>query len=160
MVKQAKAKQERVIETVRHGFEGDKAVEFIRESGFAINGAAIARHLRAMGGRQKIAEYIGRGLSNLDILAECFPGEDFSGLSVEPPSQGELFVHEDPGIPSSISAGLTSPFETTKLTLKLPTDLYEAIRLAAKAEGTNRNLLIVDILTNALSQMPKPTKGD
>jgi plasmid stability protein len=36
----------------------------------------------------------------------------------------------------------------------MPEDLYEAIRLAAKAERKSQNDLIVDILTAALSQVP------
>ena len=41
-------------------------------------------------------------------------------------------------------------------------DIYEAIQLAAHAENTSKNQLIVDILTSALAQMPKlpPQSGE
>jgi len=53
-------------------------------------------------------------------------------------------------------------FDTRKIALRLPSDLYEAIQLAAHAENTSKNQLIVDILTSALAQMPKlpPQSGE
>lgn len=149
------AKQERIIEAVRLGLEGDAAVEFVRESGFAMTSAGIARHLRSMGGRGHVQELIDADLSNTEILQHCFPEEDMSHLHEAPPSQQELFDSEEhtPAVPPPdlTAAGM---FETRKIALRLPSDLYEAIRLAAKAENTSKNQLIVDILTSALAQMP------
>lgn len=155
--KQTKAKQERIIEAVRHGLEGDSAVEFIHQGGYAMTQAGIARHLRLMGGRGRIQELVAEGLTNIDILARCFPEEDLSDLDVPPPSQGELFEEEAVATPhpSRVSGGIPL-YETAKLTVRVPADLYEAIRLAAKVEGKTQNQLIVDILTSTLSKMPGP----
>ncbi len=159
MVKPIRAKQERIIEAVRQGLEGDDAVEFIHRSGFAITPVAVARYLRSLGGRGGLQDLIARGLSNIAILQHCFPKEDFEAAVAEEPNQGELFElerfraesHSSPFIPPQPQL-----FETTKVTVHLPTDLYEAIKLAARAEGKKRNDLIVEILTSALSQMPNP----
>jgi len=145
------------VEAVRHGFEGDSAVEFVHQCGFAMTQAGIARHLRAMGGRGRIQELVAQGRSNVEILEACFPDEDLSDLVRTPPSQGELFADEV-APPSTVP--LDSPhaplYETAKLTVRVPADLYEAIRVAAKIEGKTQNQLIVDILTSALSRMPHP----
>ncbi len=150
------AKQERIIEAVRLGLEGDAAVEFVRASGFAMTSAGIARHLRSMGGRGHVQELIDSDLSNIEILQHCFPAEDVSHLHEAPPSQPDLFdsdEHHPVVPPPDLTAG--GMFETRKIALRLPSDLYEAIQLAAKAENTSKNQLIVDILTSALAQMPK-----
>lgn len=151
-------KQERVVEAVRHGFDGDAAVEFIHQNGYAIAPAGIARHLRIMGGRGRIQELIAAGKSNVEILAACFPDDDLSDFEPTPPSQGELFAEDE-------VAAVTIPFElpdaplyeTAKLTVRLPADLYEAIRIAARIENKPQNQLIVEILTSALSKMPYPS---
>ncbi len=165
MVKPIRAKQERIIEAVRQGLEGDEAVEFIHRSGFAITPVAVARHLRSLGGRGDLQDLIAQGLSNIAILQRCFPKEDFEAAAKEEPSQGELFELERFRAESKPSPFIPSQpqlFETTKVTVQLPTDLYEAIKLAARAEGKKRNDLIVEILTATLSQMPSPPqeKGD
>ncbi|MCC6488948.1 MAG: ribbon-helix-helix protein, CopG family [Candidatus Hydrogenedentes bacterium] len=46
------------------------------------------------------------------------------------------------------------------MSIKVPADLYEAIRLAAKAEGKSQNELIVDVLTSALSRIPGPPREE
>lgn len=146
-----RAKQERIIEAVRHGLEGDAAVDFIHQSGFAMTTSGIARHLRAMGGRGRVQELINNGRSNLEVLKICFPEEDFDHFAAEPPSQGDLFEGDEPMPgPSPIMPQLS----TRRINIRLPEDLYEAIRLAAKAERKSQNDLIVDILTSALSQVP------
>ncbi len=157
MTKQIRTKQERIIEAVRQGLEGEAAVEFIHGCGYAMTVAGIARHLRAMGGRGRILERINEGWSNLEILEECFPGDDLSELPADLPTQGELFS-VDGAAPHTLTPIRTElpPFETTKVTLRMPTDLYEAVGLAARAEGRKRNDLIVDILTSALSRLPVP----
>ncbi|HPG69815.1 MAG TPA: hypothetical protein PLO37_23445 [Candidatus Hydrogenedentes bacterium] len=156
--KQTRAKQERVIEAVRLGMEGDAALEFLHENGYAMTPAGIARHLRVMGGRGHIQELIAEGKSNAEILEETFPDEDLSGVAVAPPSQGELFDAAEV-LPSAEHSGPTDAplYPTTKLTIHVPADLYEAIRLASKAEGKTHNQLIVDILTTALSRLPDLT---
>ncbi|HOD48613.1 MAG TPA: hypothetical protein PLM14_00155 [Candidatus Hydrogenedentes bacterium] len=151
------AKQERIVEAVRLGLEGDAAVEFVRESGFAMTSAGIARHLRSMGGRGHVQELIENDLSNIEILQHCFPQEDLGHLHEAPPSQPELFDADEhtPAVPPPDLMTPAGMFETRKIALRLPSDLYEAIRLAARAENTSKNQLIVDILSSALAQMPK-----
>jgi predicted HicB family RNase H-like nuclease len=159
MAKQAREKQERVIEAVRMGLEGDAAVEFVHRSGFSMNTAGIARNLRNMGGRGRIQALLGAGKSSVEVLEACFPEEDFSHMKRAAPSQGELFGEERyPEAPGSPAGTAPQAFETTKLTLKVPTGLHEAIGFAAKAEGKKRNDLIVEILTSALSRMPEELK--
>lgn len=150
MTKQVREKQERVVEAVRHGLEGEAAVDFIRQSGFAMTTAGIARHLRSMGGRGRVQELINEGKTNLEILETYFPGEEWEHLEAEPPTQGDLFAADaPPNIPS-----LRLLPDVRKIALKIPEDLYQAVRIASKAEGKSQNDLIVDILTSALSRMP------
>ena len=49
MVTQAQKKHERIVEAVRLGLDGEAAVDFVRQSGFALTTTGIARHLRKMG---------------------------------------------------------------------------------------------------------------
>jgi len=149
-------KQERVIEAVRRGLEGDAAVAFIRNSGYAMSPVGIARHLKSLGGRAAVEELIAEGRGNIEIINLLNPEADTGALPVPEPSQQELFV--------DLTAGDHGPalddlerggFESTKMTLRLPTDVYEALRLAARAENRTQNELIVEILTSALSQMPR-----
>ena len=156
MAKTAHAKLELVVEAVRHGLEGDAAVEFIHRHGYAMTVAGIAKHLRRMGGRGKVQEVINQGKSNHEVLRILFPEENFDDLPPEPPSQGELFADTPPPASLANEEGLASQIETRKITLKVPEDLYEAIRIAAKAEHKSQNDLIIEILTRALSQMPFP----
>ncbi len=153
MSKIARQKQERVVEAVRRNLHGEAALEFIRQSGFALSGPGFARHLRTLGGIGHLMELIAAGHSNVAILALCgVAGED--GIEQAPPNQSELFSMQD--FPT-VERGVFPPsggFETTKLSLRIPTDLYEAIGLAARGEGTTRAQLIIDILTHALSRMP------
>ncbi len=150
-----RAKQERIVEAVRHGLDGDAAVAFVHESGFKMNTTVIARHLKAMGGRGRVQELIHAGKSNSEILAECFPNdEELATLQPAPPNQTDFFVEESAGSILPFGHVVPSQFETTKMTLVLPTDLYEALRAAAKAENKSRNDLIVEVLTTALSRMP------
>ena len=161
MARQTREKQERIIEAVRHGLEGNVAVEFIRQSGYAMTVEGIARHLRTMGGRGRVQELIQQGKSNVEILAMCFPADDLASLKAEPPSQGELFAQDQfPKRPVPFGPPPPLPFETTKITLKIPTDLHTAIRLAAEGEGVTQSQLIVNILTSALSRMPKPAEQE
>ncbi len=152
---QTRAKRERVVEAVRRGLEGDAAVEFIHQHGYAMSQSGIARHLRAMGGRGKVQEMIDSGYSNLEILRSCFPQDDFSELEQVPPKQEELFETEVVSPPSAPFPDGDKPlYETTKLTIRVPADLYEALRAAAKAEDKSQNQLVIEILTYALSHMP------
>ncbi|MDQ1258118.1 MAG: hypothetical protein QG656_2727, partial [Candidatus Hydrogenedentes bacterium] len=124
-ISQNQVKDERVVEAVRHGLEGDAAVEFIHQSGHAMTVAGIARHLRRMGGRGRVQDLIALGQSNLDILKTCFPDDDFSEFVLEPPSQQELF-EEHQGAPVTVPfRSANAPlYDTTKLTLRMPSDLY------------------------------------
>lgn len=148
------AKQERLIEAVRQGLEGLAAVEFIQKSGFAVTVPLIAKHLRAMGGRGRIEALIRDGKSNFEIMEVCFPEADLTHLRVGPPSQGELFGTTG-GAPPARGTRPENLYEVRKMAIKVPADLYEAIRLAARAEGVSQNELIVDVLTTALSRLPE-----
>ena len=156
--KHAIAKKERVIEAVRRGLEGDAAVEFIQQSGHAIALTGIARHLRQWGGRARVQELIEEGKTNLEIIELFHPEADLEPLRREPPNQGELFRQEEvPAPPSNVESPYNEDlplYETVKMTLRLPSDLHEAIRIAAKAENKSQNDLVVEIVTAALSRMP------
>lgn len=154
MVKQAQHKQERVIEAVRNGLEGDDAVEFIRQSGFAMTPSGIARHLRKLGGRGNIVALIQAGRTNLEILQTVYADVDSELESAHVPSQQDLFSENPPApkVPDNLLMH-QDLFESTKVTLKIPNDLHEALRIAAKAENTTQSQLIIDILTSALSRM-------
>ncbi len=155
MPMQTLAKRERIIEAVRHGFEGDAAVEFIHQNGYAMSTAGIARHLRAMGGRGKIQDLINDGKTNRQVLEICFPEADLSEVPWVEPSQGELFHAESEPVGPVTDEDERRPlYETAKISARVPADVYEAIRLAAKAEHKSQNQLIVEILTTALSNMP------
>ncbi len=150
-----RVKQERIIEAVRRGLEGDRAVEFVCRSGYAMNTTAIARHLRAMGGRGRIQSLIELGKSNLEILQECFPAEEIQKLPLLKPAQGELFAEKLTPAPAPNLADNLLLYETARLTLRVPADLYEALQIAAHAENKTQNQLIIDILSTALSQLPR-----
>ena len=150
---QVRQKQERVVEAVRLGLEGDAAVEFLCSSGYAMTSPSIVRNLRMLGGRKAIEDLISQGMSNGEVLQATFPQDAAYPIPHQPPTQRELFqplaaagpLVENDDIPL---------YETTKLTIRIPRDLYEAIRIASKAENKPQNQLIVDILTAALSRMP------
>ena len=150
---QQRAKQERIIEAVRHGLEGDAAVDFVHQSGFAMTHAGVARHLGSMGGIVKVQEAIAEGKSNLDILHDAFPDDPLEGMEEPAPDQGELFSEGTQRQPIPFTPVQRQAFETRKLTLTIPSDLHEALKLAAKGEGKNRNDLIVEILTRSLSHV-------
>lgn len=157
MTKQLHAKLERVIEAVRHGLEGEAAAEFVRQSGYAMSVPGLARHLRTLGGRGNVQDLINAGKANVEILKTCVPGVDEADFPLEAPSQGELFARELALRETAATEYSDTPlYETAKLSVRVPADLYEAIRLAAKAEGKSQSQLIVEILTAALSQMPRP----
>lgn len=148
-------KQERVIEAVRRGLEGEAAVAFVRQSGFMVTPLGLVRHLQALGGRARILEHIHEGKTNVEILELQFPAKRLTRLPSAPQEQAELFgsvdlSHEPVTLPNL----LPGDFDTTRLTLRVPNDLYHALGIAARVEGVNRNQLIVDILTSALSRTP------
>ena len=146
------AKRERVVEAVRRGIEGEAALEFIRQSGYAMSISGIAKHLRSMGGRGAVQELINNSKSNIEILEQCFPNEDLKELQQDKPNQGELFSHEIFEVAEADDLPNMPVFETTRMSIRIPTDLYTAIRLAARAEKKSQNQLIVDILTTTLSK--------
>lgn len=158
MTKQLREKQERIIEAVRSGLEGPAAVEFVRQSGYAMNQQGIARNLKKMGGRKRVEDLIAAGHSNIEVLQLCIPDVEADELpKPDEPSQGDLFGAAPGPVRSTHLDPDHSPlYEMTRITLKVPADLYEAIRLAARAEEKSQNQLIVDILTSALSRMPEP----
>ena len=148
-------KQERVIEAVRRGLEGEAALAFVRQNGFLLTPPGLVRHLRTLGGRAHLLELIHEGKSNLEILELQFPTERLARLRPLPQEQAELFGGEDISHePVSLPNLLPGDFDTTRLTLRVPNDLYHALTIAARVEGVNRNQLIVDILTSVLSKTP------
>ena len=150
---QTRHKQERIVEAVRLGLEGDAAIEFLCHSGYAMTSPAIARHLRVLGGRKAIENFIKQGKSNAEVLREVLPDASATDIPHQPPTQRELFESADAAPPLALAPHVPL-YETTKLTIRLPRDVYEAVRIAAKAENKTQNQLIVDILTAALSRMP------
>ncbi|MFO7775483.1 MAG: hypothetical protein R6W89_06755 [Candidatus Hydrogenedentota bacterium] len=157
MASKSTLKQERIIEGVRRDLEGDQAIDFVRQSGYAIASAGFTRLLNQLGGREHVRERVQEGKSNLEILAECFPDADLSGLPLPEPVQEELFVDLTANKGTDWPPPGNGPlYDTVKLTLNLPSDVYEALRLAARGEHKSQNQLIVEILTTALSQMRPP----
>ncbi len=152
---QTRQKQERIIEAVRRGLEGEAALAFVRQSGFLTTPMGLVRHLRTLGGRAHILERIHEGKSNVEILELQFPTERLARLRPAPQEQADLFgavdlSHEPVNLPNL----LPGDFDTTRLTVRVPNDVYHALGIAARVEGINRNQLIVDILTSALSRTP------
>ena len=149
------AKQELVIEAVRQGLEGGDSVEFIQKGGFAMTVSGIARHLRSMGGRGKVKDLIDAGHSNLEIMEFCFPEADLTDIKAGNLPQPDLF-HGEPSTFETAPPEDSPLYSTTKLTMRIPSELYEAIRAASQAEGKTQTQLVVDLLTSALSRMPEP----
>ncbi len=159
MLSPTKGKLERIVEAVRRGMTGEDAVVFVRRSGFAVTAVGIARHLKKLGGRGHIMELIESGKSNIDILEICLRDNDFSDLTPETPEQVDLFDMESYDASATAYPGRETPiYATAKLSIRLPSDVYEALRLAARGEGKSQNQLIVEILTGWLSQMPGPVE--
>ncbi len=154
MTGHARAKQERIIEAVRMGLEGDAALDFVREGGYALTPNGMMRYLRQMGGRGEIAARIKAGKTNLEILQELYPEEEVHLSLLQRPSQGELF--DESSAPSTSPFLHSSPqlFESTKMTVYLPNELYEALRLYSHAQGKSRNDAVIDLMTAALSRLP------
>ena len=149
------SKHERIVEAVRRGLEGDAAVAFVQENGFPITVRGIARILHAMGGRKRVEELIANNLSNYDILRATLSAVELPPAPLTPPEQQLLFTPQDDLAPPEEEFVDSPLYEMRKLSIKVPSDLFEAIRLAAKAEKKSVNALIVEILTVALSQMPR-----
>jgi hypothetical protein len=150
---QANPKLESIVEAVRQGLEGDSAVAFVCGCGHAINATGIARNLRALGGRGRVRRLLRARKTNAEIVELCLSGITFKETPI-PPKQEELFpgaIYDGPE-----TAGGDDPvYDTTKVSLRIPSDLFEAIRIAAKVEGKTQNQLIVDLLTLALSRLPQ-----
>lgn len=147
------AKQERVVEAVRQGLEGEASVEFIQQNGYAMTSAGIARHLRSLGGRGRVQELLEQSLSNAEIIEVCLPSAQASEGPGHAHVQGELF-HGVKGAVKGPPPGDGPLYATTKLSIRIPSDLYEAIRAAAQGEKKTQSKLIVDLLTSALARMP------
>ena len=149
MPKTSEAKLEAVVEAVRRQLEGDEAAECVRQLGFAMNVAGLARHLHQLGGRGKVEELIDAGYVNREIVAMQKPAP-------KPPKGDKLL-----GQPELFNAAATTPpperplYETVKATFTLPADLDEALRLAAKGERKSKNQLVVEMLTGALARLPR-----
>lgn len=152
-------KRERVIEAVRRCLEGDAAVEFIRNSGYAMNVAGIARHLRNLGGRGRIQELLDAGKSNEEILLACAPAPSSKGSKREPILQGELFTGKSRKF-GKLPDKDSPLYNMTKLSVRIPSELYEALRAAAHSQGKSQNQIVVDTLTQSLSRVPAPIQTE
>lgn len=153
-------KLERIVETVRRRLEGDAAVAFVHESGHRVTPLGMVRFLRSMGGRAAIQERIDQGKGNVEILQELFPSSRAGRLRVPPPVQQDLFSTVDLSSEPLYAPGhADDEFDTTRMTIRLPNDVYHALTLAARVEGVSRNQLLVDLLTAALSRMSPPEIG-
>ena len=145
MPKTSEAKLEAVVEAIRRQLEGEQAAECVRQLGFAMNVAGLARHLHQLGGRGKVEELIDAGYVNREIVAMQKPAPKSDKLLGQP----ELF-----------NAAATTPpperalYETVKVQFTLPADLDEALRLAARGERKSKNQLVVEMLTAALARLP------
>lgn len=159
MSKRTRRRQERVLECVRLQLEGDAALAFLRQHGLRVSEPVLGRLIRSLGGREHLLEQMQAGLPDAEILAQCTALDDDTNQD-GPDRQAELFSMQDfPTLERGVFPSMTG-LETTKMTLRVPTDLYEAIGFAARAEGTTRTQLVIDLLTHALSRMPSWDKLD
>lgn len=152
MSRQSSVKQERVVEAVRQGLSGEAAVDFIHQCGYAINETSIERVLKTLGGKGRVLNLLEKGLSNVEAIQVCMPETDLSELKDQMPDeettpQADVFSGDDAPI-----------YPTTKMSIKIPSHLYEAVRAAAQAEGKTHNELIVNILSARLGRSPKISK--
>ena len=152
-------KAERIVEAVRRDLEGNGAVDFLRSGGFALTTQGIARHLRDLGGRGRVASLIKEGRTNEEVLDACHPNTPDAVAPLMAPEQGSLFGSEDAPYDGPLDRD-SSLFPTTRLTIRVPSDLYAALRLAAHAEKKSVNQVIVDTLTWAMSRLPTPVQGE
>lgn len=153
MSKRTRQRQERVLDCVRQQLDGAAALAFLRQHGLRVSEPVLDRLVRSLGGHDRLLEQMEAGLSNAEILAQCAALEDDTNKD-GPDRQSELFSMQDfPTLERGVFPGLTG-LETTKMTLRVPTDLYEALGFAARGEGTTRTQLVIDLLTHALSRMP------
>ena len=58
-----------------------------------------------------------------------------------------------------MEVALRPEYGSRKMTIEIPEDSYEALRIAARIEGKSRNDLIAEILRTALSRIP-PRPGE
>lgn len=151
MGQQTEAKRDRVVEAVRRGFEGDAAVEFVQQSGFAMSVAGLARHLRALGGRERVLKLVERGFSNEEIMEGSMAHSESRTRKVAPRKLDTIKSSLRPTDERRISDDALFP--TKRLSINVPTELYEAIRLAARTEGKTQSQLISELLIAALSRM-------
>lgn len=156
MVTKTLAKQERVIESVRLGLLNEEAVEFVHTCGYAITRKSVDRYIQAMGGLERVQALIEEGNSNIDILEICFPSSNTTELKAHTPTMSEHLVTGSSPIEPLLRPDDIPLYDTAKVTIHLPADVYEAIRLASHAEGKSQQQVIVEMLTFALSQLPRP----
>ena len=154
MDKQTFEKLDRILETVRRQLEGDDAVAFVHESGHRITPQGMVRFFRSVGGRSAVAKRIQEGMSNVEILYDVFPSFAGKRPPLAAPVQQDLV--DLSGEPLYAAGYGDEDFESTRLTIRLPNDVYRALGMAAKMEGVPRNQLIVDLLTGALGRMSPP----
>lgn len=142
-----------IVEAVRQGKSGGDAVVFLHEHGCPMSSPSIAKMLRGLGGRGEVERQIAEGRTNDEIANRpAFDGESKTAV------QHELFGRAQSEARRTREE--LSLYPTTKMTLTIPSDLFEAITLAARGERKSKNKLVVDLLTSALSRIPNPIQEE
>jgi hypothetical protein len=142
-----------VVEAVRQGKSGNNSVAFLHEHGCPMSSSAIARALRGLGGRGEVESQVAEGRTNEEIVNRpALDGKSKTG------AQRDLFGGAESNARRTREE--LSLYPTTKMTLTLPSDLFEAITLAARGERKSKNKLAVDLLTSALSRLPDPIQQE
>ena len=149
-------KHERVIESIRLGRFDEEAVDFVHTSGFAITQRGLERCVQAMGGLGRVQRLIHEGKTNIEILEICFPASNVAELRAHIPTMPEYPSSGPSPIEPLVRPDDIPLYDTAKVTIHLPADVYEAVRMAAHAEGKTQQQLIVEMLIYALSQLPRP----
>lgn len=155
MTRQTEEKQERIVEAVRQGCEDTASiVDFVHENGYALTEGTLERHLYKLGGLPRLKSLVDEGLTNFEVLEACLPEKNLDALKVSISTKeslrGGLHVVE-----RDEDANDAPVYATTKVTLSLPSELYEAIRAAAHSEQKSQSQLVAELLTAALSRAPE-----
>lgn len=149
-------KQERVLEAIRLGLTQEAAVDFVHTSGYAITAKGVERYVQALGGLERVHALIAEGKSNLEILATCVPAASTAELKAHMSTLPEHLSSVPSPIEPLVRPDDAPLYDTVKMTLHLPADVSEAIKLAAHAEKKTQQQMIVKLLTSALSRLPRP----
>lgn len=145
-----------MLETIRLGLAHEAAVDFVHASGYAITEKGVARCVQALGGLERVQTLIAEGKSNLEILETCIPAANTAELKAHMSTLPEHLSRVPSPIEPLVRPDDTPLYDTVKLTLHLPADVFEAVKLAAHAEKKTQQEMIVKLLASALSRLPRP----